>query len=738
METLAYRTCPLCEATCGLELQLTDGRVTRTRGDADDVFSQGFLCPKGTTLGHFHDDPDRLRQPHIKVDGEHVPVTWDEAYALIGERFTAHRDPETDAAAIYLGNPVVHGLDLLLYGRSIITALGTRNVYSASTVDQRPRELASGLIYGMSVTIPVPDIDRSDALLLLGANPMVSNGSLATAPDWPGRIEALKERGGFFAVVDPARTKTAAAADVHLPIRPTTDVLLLAALATELVRGGRHRPDPADAQTLDRVVAALAPFTADSVAERTGISAADIRALADRLADADRPCVYARIGTTVTPFGTTASWLVDIVNALLGSLDRPGGAMFPTSPAGSRNTRSDDPTGPAIRLGRRRTAVSELPVELGEHPVSALAEEIEAGNVTAMVTVAGNPVLSCPDGERLDHAFASLDFMVSLDCYLNETTRHADVILPPPSHLQKPHFDLAFTGLSIRNVANYSPAILPLDDGQLAEWEVAARLSAVLGGMSGDAEGAALVDSLMFEQVLGSVLSSSQAPDALTDTMVREAVAHRDGPLRTIRSSRRSGPFGDWFGAGDPDGLSLERLEAHPHGIDLGPLEPRLPGVLSTPSGRPEFDHPDLMADLTRVADLLDSDGPDLELINRRTLRSNNSWMHNLRILVKGRPRCTLLMHPDDAASRSLEDGQRVRLRSATGSVEVALEVSDALRRGVVSMPHGWGHDRPGTRLTVAADHAGANVNIVTPSTSVDPLSGTSQLTGVPVEVAAV
>ena len=270
------------------------------------------------------------------------------------------------------------------------------------------------------------------------------------------------------------------------------------------------------------------------------------------------------------------------------------------------------------------------------------------------------------------------------------------------------------------------------------EWEVAARLSAVLGGMSGDAEGAALVDSLMFEQVLGSVLSSSQAPDALTDTVVRDAVAHRDGPLRLLDLMVRSGPFGDCFGAGDPDGLSLERLEAHPHGIDLGPLEPRLPGVLSTPSGRPEFDHPDLMADLARVADLLDSDGPDLELINRRTLRSNNSWMHNLRILVKGRPRCTLLMHPDDAASRSLEDGQRVRLRSATGSVEVALEVSDALRRGVVSMPHGWGHDRPGTRLTVAADHAGANVNIVTPSTSVDPLSGTSQLTGVPVEVAAV
>lgn len=738
METLAYRTCPLCEATCGLELQVTDGRVTRTRGDAEDVFSAGFLCPKGTTLGHFHEDPDRLRQPLAKIDGRHVPVSWEEAYGIIAERFTAHRDPDTDAAAIYLGNPVVHGLDLLLYGRAIITALGTRNVYSASTVDQRPRELASGLLYGLSVTIPVPDIDRTDALLLLGANPMVSNGSLATAPDWPGRIEALTERGGFFAVVDPARTRTAEAADVHLPIRPTTDVLLLAALATELVATGQHRPDPADAEVLDRVVGALAPFTPDTVAERTGIAASEIRALAQRLAEAERPCVYARIGTTVTPFGTTASWLVDVVNALLGSLDQPGGAMFPTSPAGSRNNRSDDPTGPAVRLGRRRTAVSGLPVELGEHPVSALAEEIEAGNITAMVTVAGNPVLSCPDGERLDEAFGALDFMVSLDCYLNETTRHADVILPPPSHLQKPHFDLAFTGLSVRNVANYSPAVLPLDDDQLPEWQIAARLSAVLGGLAGDAAGAAAVDDLMAEQIIGGVLSSPQAPEALTEAMVRSSVEGRTGPLRLLDLMVRSGPWGDWFGAGDPEGLSLERLEDHPHGIDLGALEPRFPAILSTPSGRPEFDHPDLVADLSRVAQLLEDRPPELELINRRTLRSNNSWMHNLRILVKGKPRCTLRMHPEDAAHRSLETGQRVRLSSATGSVEVALEVTDALRPGVVSMPHGWGHDRPGTQLQIAAEHAGANVNIVTPSASVDPLSGTSQLTGVPVDVVGV
>ncbi len=714
----------------------------RTRGDRDDVFSKGFLCPKGTTLGHFHDDPDRLRTPHVRTEDGHVPVGWDEAFDLISQRLLPLLEASgRDHTAVYLGNPVVHSLDTLLFGRTVIQGLGTPNVYSASTVDQRPREVASGLLYGHSVTIPVPDIDRSDVLVLLGANPLVSNGSLATAPDWPGRIDALRARGGALIVVDPVRTRTAEAADVHLAIRPTTDPLLLAAIATELVGRGLSRPDPLDADALDIVASRLLGFTAESVATRVGLTAEEIVDLAERLAASERPCVYGRIGTTVTPFGTTTSWLTDVVNALLSALDRPGGAMFPTNAAGSKNTRTNDPHGPARQLGRKSTAVRGLPVELGEQPVSALAEEIEVGNIAAMVTIAGNPVLSCPDGDALDRAFESLDFLVSVDPYLNETTRHADVVLPPASHLQKPHFDLAFAGLSIRNVANFSSPVLPLEPGQLAEWEVLATLASVLGGGPADSSGAHFVDGLLYDQLRTSALQSDHAPDGLTADDIDAATVERDGPVRLLDVMVRSGPWGDWFGRVE-GGLSVERLEAAPHGIDLGPLEPRMPSVLSTPSGRPEFAHPDLLADLDRLAAFHDDGhgddpGPhDLELVNRRTLRSNNSWMHNLEILVKGKPRCTLQIHPDDAAARGLSAGDPALVASSAGQVVVPVEVTDAIRPGVVSLPHGWGHGAPGTAMRVAAEHAGVNVNVLTPSTSVDPLSGSSQLTGIAVSVA--
>ncbi len=731
----SFRTCPLCEATCGLAIEVDDGAVSRIRGDRDDVFSKGFLCPKGTALGKFHDDPDRLRQPLVKRDGVHVAVTWDEAYRAIAQGLLPVLDRDERAGgSIYLGNPVVHSLDMLLYSKAVTVGLGTKKVFSASTVDQRPREVASGLIYGHSGTIPVPDIDRSDVLLMLGANPLVSNGSLATAPDWPGRIDALLERGGTMIVVDPAHTKTAQRATTHLPILPGADVLLLAAVATELVTTGTHRPVDDDREALERVAAALSAFTPDTVADGTGLAVEDIRDLVTQLSNAERPCVYARIGTTVTPFGTTASWLVDVVNALLGSLDAPGGAMFPKNAAGSKNTRGSGPHGPVQALGRRKTSVSHMPIELGEYPVAVMAEEIETQNITAMVTVAGNPVLSCPDSERLDAALATLDFMVSVDCYLNETTRHADVILPPPSHLQKSHFDIAFGNLTIRNVANYSEPVLPLDDGGLPEWEVLARLAAVLGGADGSAQDASVVDDMIAEQLIASALNAPSAPDGLDRERLLDALDDDAGPERLLDIMLRSGPFGDWFGLSD--GISLAYLRQHPHGIDLGALEPRLPEALLTPSGRPEFEHPDLMGDIVRMESLLAAPDPSmLRLINRRTLRSNNSWMHNLDILVKGKPRCTMQMHPTDADRLGLVGGDLARVRSSAGEVDIPVDVDEGLRPGVVCIPHGWGHGAEGTALSVASAAGGVNVNVLTPSTVVDPLSGTSQLTGFAVTV---
>lgn len=734
----SFRTCPLCEATCGLSIEHRDGAVTRIRGDRDDVFSKGFLCPKGTVLGKFHEDPDRLRTPMIKRDGVHQPASWEEAFAAIAEGMVPALDAtERDGGAIYLGNPVVHSLDLLLYSPAITMAMGSKKVFSASTVDQRPRELASGLIYGSSFTIPVPDIDRSSTLLLIGANPMVSNGSLATAPDWPGRINALLDRGGSLIVVDPAYTKTAEKATTHLAPIPGTDALLLAAIASELAATGRHRPVEDDREILETVVAGLVGFTPNSVAAATGLDAAAIRNVVDQLAAAERPCVYARLGTTITPFGTTASWLVDIVNALLGALDTPGGAMFAKNPAGSKNTRGLGPFGKEQTLGRRKTQASGMPIELGEHPVAAMAEEIESGNVTALITVAGNPVLSCPDSQRLDAALEGLTFMVSLDCYLNETTRHADVILPAPSHLQKAHFDVAFGNLAIRNVANYSAPLFPLDDDGLAEWDVCARLASVLSGgpATATAEAAAAVDDAIADRLIRSALDSAQCPDGVSEEHIRGTMGNRNGPERALDLMLRSGPFGDWFGT--TDGLSLEALLEQPHGIDLGALEPRIPEVLMTPSGRPEFAHPSLMGDLGRLATLLDAPTDGLRLINRRTLRSNNSWMHNLEILVKGKPRCTMLMHPSDATSRGLENGDRATVSSSAGSVEIAVELDEKLRAGVVSIPHGWGHGVDGTALAVAGQNAGVNVNVLTPTTAIDPLSGTSQLTGFEVQVVA-
>ncbi|MDW3179472.1 MAG: molybdopterin-dependent oxidoreductase [Acidimicrobiia bacterium] len=734
--TTVFRTCPLCEATCGLEVQLTDGSVSRIRGDREDVFSKGFLCPKGTALGKFHDDPDRLRQPMIKRNGVHTPVSWDEAFAHIAEHMLPVLErTDREGSGVYLGNPVVHSLDMLLYSRAVTVGLGSRRVFSASTVDQRPREVASGLIYGSSFTIPVPDVDRSDLLMILGANPLVSNGSLATAPDWPGRLAALRERGGTLIVVDPSRTKTADLADSHLALRPGSDALLLAAIATELVARGLDRPDELDREALDSVVEALAAFTPASVAAACGIDEREILETVRQLADAERPCVYARLGTTVTPFGTTASWLVDVVNALLGALDAPGGAMFPKNPAGSKNTRGDGPFGPTQSLGRRTTAVSGLPIELGEHPVAALAEEIEAGNISAFVTIAGNPVLSCPDSQRLDEALSGLSYMVSVDCYVNETTRHADVILPPPSHLQKSHFDLAFGNLSIRNVANYSSPVLPLNEGALHEWDVLARLASVLGGGGGAAADAALVDQMLFDQLVGAVVDSPRAPEGLTAEEVVLAIDAQSGPDRILDVMLRSGPWGDWFGR--TEGLTLDALIDQPHGIDLGPLESRLPDALLTPSGRPEFAHPDLLGDLPRLeAQLVPDDAGQMQLINRRTLRSNNSWMHNLEILVKGKPRCTMQVHPDDAARLGLVPGGDAVVTSTAGSVEISVELDDRVRLGVVSIPHGWGHDMAGTSLAVAGQHAGVNVNVLTPSNVVDPLSGTSQLSGIAVTVA--
>ena len=730
----AKRICPLCEACCGLELKIENERVVGIRGHAADVFSAGYICPKGYALKDLHEDPDRLRSPLIKRDGVFVEATWDEAFDEIERRLVPIIERHgRDAVAITVGNPSAHKMGLLLYFSRLVKALGTKNVFSASTLDQMPKHLSSGLMFGHWLSIPVPDIERCDFLLILGANPVVSNGSLWTVPDFRGKAKAMRARGGRIEVVDPRRSETAAVADAHHFIRPGADVFLLAAMAHTLfdeglVKLGRLAPHVVGPETLRD---ALRPFTPERVEVRCGIAAATIRELARRLALAEHACVYGRIGTCPQAFGTASSWLVDVLNVLTGHLDSPGGAMFPTSAAFAHNTTGNPGIGRGIATGRHRSRVSGAPEVFGELPMGCLAEEIEtagAGQVKALISIASNPVLSAPNGARIAAALDSLDFMVSLDIYRNETTRHADVILPGPSPLEDSHYDVAFPQLSFRNHARYSAAVFEPPAGQPPEWQNLLRIAAIAMGRGARADVLALDDELTGAEV--GKIAGGQAGAVLA------AVSAHQGPERLLDLALRSGPFGDRFGL-VPDGLNLAKVKAAPGGIDLGALVPRIPEVLRTPSGKIELAPPMLAADLPRALAALDEPEAGMRIVGRRDVRSNNSWMHNLPVLAKGPQRCTLLVHPDDASALGLTDGSLAQVSANGRTVSAAVEFSDTLMRGVVSLPHGWGHDLPGAKLSVAAERPGANLNALLDEAARDPLSGNAVLSGAVVTVRA-
>jgi anaerobic selenocysteine-containing dehydrogenase len=730
---VAFATCPLCEATCGLELTLSDDGVERIRGDADDVFSHGFICPKGASLKELHDDPDRLRTPLVRdAAGELRPASWDEAFGEIDRRLGAIWDEHgRQALGIYLGNPSAHNLSVLIYGRVLVKALQTRNIFSASTVDQYPKQMASALLFGSGVTVAVPDVDRTDHLLILGANPLASNGSLLTAPDMRGRLRAIRARGGKVVVVDPRRTRTAREADEHHFIRPGTDALLLFALVHTLFDErledlGALAPHVAG---LDEVRELATGFAPEDVADACGIAADEIRRMARELAAAPRAAVYGRIGTTTQRFGTTASWLVDVLNVVTGNLDRPGGAMFARPAAGSSNTSGEPGRGRGGAFGRWHSRVRGLGEVFGELPVACLAEEIETpgeGQIRALLTIAGNPVVSTPNSERLAAAIDELDFMVSVDIYVNETTRHADVILPGPSPLQRSHYDLALLGLAVRNVANYSPPALEPDPQVPEEWETLLRLGGIATGQGPNADVAAIDRFVAFEVARRQSTDPSSGLHGRDPEELLAEVAPRVGPERILDLQLRGGPYR----------VTLADLEAAPHGIDFGPLEPRIPEVLRTPSGMIELAPEAVVGDVARLhAALAEPVNGGLTLIGRRELRSNNSWMHNLPTLVRGKERCTAMVHPDDAARLDLVDGEEAVVRSRAGEIVVPVEVTDDVMPGVVSIPHGWGHDLPGVGLSVAGAHAGTNSNVLADELVLEPLSGTAVLNGIPVEL---
>jgi anaerobic selenocysteine-containing dehydrogenase len=705
---MALHTCMLCEAVCGITVETADNQVLSVRGDEADPFSRGHICPKAAALRDLHADPDRITQPLRRVGPDRFePVSWEDALAEASERIAdIQRRHGRSAVAMYLGNPTVHSYSALLSAPLFGKLLGTRARFSATSVDQLPHMLAALEMLGHQLLLPIPDVDRTSFLLVLGANPLVSNGSLMTAPGIGARLQALRERGGRLVVVDPRRSETAAVADEHLFIRPGGDAHLLLGLLHVVFAESRVnlRALAPLVDGLDAVERLVARFSPERVAARTGIEAGRIAALAREFAVAPSAVCYGRVGVCTQEFGGLAAWLINVLNIVTGNFDRAGGAML-TTPAA-------DLVGLATKLGERghfgvwKSRVRGLPEFGGELPVATLAEEIETpgdGQIRALVTHAGNPVLSTPNGARLSRALAGLDFMVAIDIYRNETTRHAHLILPTSFGLERDHYDLAFYALAVRNAARYVPPALTPPAGVRHDWQVLIDLALGIHARGGGRRDRTLAWTLRALKLLG--------PRRLLDLLLR-------------------------FG---PHKLSLARLGKEPHGVDLGPLQPRLPAVLATKDRRVALAPAPFVDDVARLEAQIEATGaPDeLLLIGRRNLRSNNSWMHNSQRLIKGPEACTLLMHPDDARARGLADGQRVEVRSRVGAVAVPVALSADMAVGVVSLPHGWGHGGDGVALRVAQSRAGASINDLTDELHVDALSGNAGFSGVPVKVRA-
>lgn len=730
------RTCPLCEAMCGLEIQVEQDKVALIRPDRDDVWSKGFICPKGTTLGHLHEDPDRLRSPMVRHGDRWREVSWEEAFSRCSELISSViSEHGKESVASYIGNPVAHNFSLGRYV-GLFIGLSQLRVYSAGTVDQWPKNVSCILMYGHMWWIPAPDIQRTDYWLVMGANPHASQGSLLACPDVIGEIGRIQQRGGKVVVIDPRRTGTAERADEWVPIMPGTDAAFLLALCHVLFDEGLVDLGELDdlINGVDEVRRIAADFTPERVADACRIPTDTIRRIAREVASAPTASVYGRIGLCNQEFGTLASWLIDVVNILTANFDRPGGLMFGNPVAWGVSSLPDPQWADGVTFGRWKSRVRGAPEVLGQVPVSCLSEEIATpgpGQIKGLITIAGNPVISSPDAGRLDQALPELECMISVDNYLNETTRHAHVILPGLSALEQPHFDDLITMWSARSIGNYSSAIFPPEDERPQEWEILARLAGLLAGMDSETVDVAALDD-------GYFAAFCQAKGV--DPAIANKHYDKGGPERLLDLQIRTGPFGDRYGE-NPDGLSLETFRARPHGIDLGPMVPRVRELLNTPSGKIELAPEYITQDVTRLAKRVDAaaEGQSrsgLLLTSRRHVRSNNSWMHNVNVLVKGKDRCTLLIHPDDAARLGIIDGALARVTSENGSLEVAAEVSDEMMPGVVSLPHGWGHDKPGIRLSVARDHAGINNNLLAPGTFVDPISNNAAVNGIPVEVA--
>ena len=740
-------TCPLCEAMCGLRVEVTDNRVTSIRGNRDDVWSQGHLCPKGTSLGHIHDDPNRLRKPLVRnASGEHVPVSWDDALAETERMLRPVFDRYgAQALAVYVGNPVAHNIALESYVGALLGFAGAAGMpayYSPGTVDQQPLNLVGTMLFGGMWNAPIPDIDRTDHLIILGANPSASQGSMLSTPDVMGKLAAIRGRGGKVVVVDPRRTQTAQRASEWVAIQPGTDALVLFAILRTLAeRDAIRRPAHLAGRItgLDEVIAMAEPFTPERVAGPSGVPAATIRRLAAELARAESPVLYSRIGVCTQEFGTLATWLVFVLNAALGAIDRRGGAVFAKAAVYSPMfMKPPDQPGEGWEYGRYHSRVRGAAEVLGQFPLSCLAEEIDTpgdGQIRAFITVAGNPAISAPGAGRLNAALPGLDAMISLDNWLNETSRHADVILPGLSPLERPHSDDLYWAYSTASCVKWSDPVFAPDPDRPSDWEILLRLAGAVVGVPVPEVDVAGLDDLYTQGMVATMCSTAYTPLTGRDPDEVFAALRGVGPERLTDLGVRIGPWGDDLGR-RPGGLTLKNVRRHPDGLRLAELDGgRLDETVTTPSGKVELVHAMLTADIPRLLARLDRADEGLVLTSRRHLRSNNSWLHNVPSLMRGKDRCTLLIHPDDASRLGLDDGALADVSTSEGSVSVIAEVSDEMMPGVVSLPHGWGHGVDGTSLDIANSHPGVNSNLLNPAGMLDVPSNTQVVNGVPCQV---
>ena len=698
----AFRSCNLCEAICGLTIEHDGRQVVSIKGDKDDPLSRGHICPKAIALQDIHADPDRLKTPVRRTENGFEPISWEKAFDLVESKLMQIREEHgDDSVALYLGNPTVHNSGALLFQKYLKRSLNTRNRFAATSVDQLPHHLAASLMFGHGMLIPIPDIDNTEYMLMLGANPAASNGSLMTAPDVKNRLKAITKRGGKVVLVDPRRTESAKLATDHHFIRPGTDVFLLAAILNSLFKNDSVNLGRLSSFTkgVEQLKTAVAEFTSQNVSQITGIEPATIETIATEFATAKRAVVYGRMGVSTQPHGGLCHWFINAINLVTGNLDRSGGQMF-ASPA----VKLVGKTGTTHEFGRWKSRVRGLPEFEGDLPVAVLAEEILTpgkGQIKALVTNSGNPVLSTPNGVQLEQALEQLDFFVAHDIYINETTRHADLILPSPSGLETDHYDFIFLALAVRNVSKFSPQIFAPEPGSMYDWQIMKELA----------------------------LRLMPKPTGIADRLrlgIQKRILRWLTPDRLLDLGLKTGPYG-WF----RKGLSLKRLRANPNGIDLGELQPVLPATLRTPDKKIDaapqvyLDHlKQAVAPQVKAATESQSEANEFSLIGRRHLRSNNSWMHNSQRLVKGPDRCTLMMHPSDAERLNLVADAPVAISSNVGSVTAPLEITDEIMPGVVSLPHGYGHHRAKTKLSVAAQHAGVSINDLTDDKIVDNLTG--------------